>query len=79
MESSSQQLRQKYGDDAYLIMEFLILRVLREPGTEGDHMQNLLVNRAIVYMEKKAKDERYSPSAFPHPIMLQHEVCLAIM
>ena len=75
VESSSQQLKQKYGEDAYLILEFLILRLLREPETEGDKMQNLLINRAVVHMSKKAKGEKYSPSAFPHPVMLHHEVC----
>ena len=76
VESSSEYLKAKYGEQAYYVMEFLILRIMRDAQQEEDDTHNKIMMKAVELAMLKNKELKYSPESFPHPIMVFHEKLL---
>lgn len=76
VEASSEHLKAKYGEKAYDLIEFLIIRIMRDPMTGSDKVHNKLIERAVNFALLKNKEMKYSVNSFPHPIMVFHEKLL---
>jgi hypothetical protein len=73
---SSEDLKGKYGEKVYYLIEYVIRQVIRYPIKKEriDKEYADILSTAIALIMKRDKSSLYDPNAFPRPIMIFHEV-----
>jgi len=73
---SLEDLKTKYGEKVYGFIEHLIREVMRYPFKKNsiDKDYSEILSIVMTLIMKNDKSSLYDPKAFPHPIMIFHEV-----
>eukprot|EP00826_Nyctotherus_ovalis_P039482 TRINITY_DN3801_c0_g4_i1.p1 TRINITY_DN3801_c0_g4~~TRINITY_DN3801_c0_g4_i1.p1 ORF type:complete len:187 (+),score=38.71 TRINITY_DN3801_c0_g4_i1:73-633(+) len=76
VKKSSEELKAKYGEKVYLLIEHIIKQVIRYPTKKKriDQEYGNILSTAIALIISKDKGNLYDSKSFPHPIMIFHEV-----
>lgn len=76
VKKSSEDLKAKYGEKVYFLIEHIIKQIIRYPMRKKriDKEYGNILSTAIALIIRKDKGNLYDPKSFPHPIMIFHEV-----
>ena len=73
VKTSSKELHLKYGKKGHRILEFLILKILKEPDFEKE-LEHAKAFKQLVRILCKSAKKNILTYSFPHPKMKQYEV-----